>query len=479
MKNINFCEALLLPFCVLALVSCSDNQEPSPDIPEGESGTSEVYISPTVPQGQITVESLKSYTGHFLGAGYDIMGDYISNTSVKSPVLDLNKIEERYISIFGDATGEGDFFSGRDATEFLQSITKFKEFVVPTENKNDLLFTTTITGHDCFKTPYDYSSQYTFASENSGAKIAIQRLSTLNAKWSAWFSDDFRQALEEDSPEAIIEAYGTHVLVTANLGFTVKVIHRSVVADHETDLLRTAEIGMGARKETIFTRPNISIDYPEETVKKNYGGAIVVSFQGGDYKSLPPIQLTPNEVIGDPMSIESWIATSNEETYALTTLSGKDLVPIYDVIADPAKKQEIKAAVIAHIKSHQLTPLETAPIFQATVGKHHRYYTSYRQLSEEKATCQGVIGSVFLYKEPGTIPLYHAFDKDDDRLLLTPSETGTRIIGYVYKDWSNGLDSIYEISDGKGFAYTREQKESYGEQGTWKPTGNSFYTPKI
>lgn len=478
MKSTNLNKVLLIPFCLLTRAGCSDNNH-NQDIPEGEEATSEMYISPTVPQGHITVESLKSYTGEFLGAGYDIMGDYISNTSIRGSVLDLSKIEKEKISIRPSTSGEADLFSGRDATEFLRSFTEFKEFVVPTENKDNLLFTATITRHEGLSTPYDYSSQYTFASENTGARIVLQRLLTLNPKWSAWFTDEFRQALEEDSPEAIIEDYGTHVLVNAHLGYTIKTIHRSVVADHEVNLLSTANTGMGARQKTIFTRPNISIDYPAETVNKNYSGAIIVSFQGGDYKSLPTIQLTPNEVIGDPLDIRPWIATCNEETYALTTLSGEDLVPIYDVIADPAKKQAIKAAVIAHIKSHQLTPLETAPILQATVGQHHRYYTSYRQLSEEKAICQGVIGSVFVKKEPGTIPLYQAFDKDDYRLLLAPSETGTRIIGYVYKDWSNGLDSIYEISDGKGYAYTRESKTNYGEKGSWRQTGNVFYTPKV
>ena len=34
--------------------------------------------------------------------------------------------------------------------EFLRSITEYKKFVVPAENKDDLLFTATITGHKIF-----------------------------------------------------------------------------------------------------------------------------------------------------------------------------------------------------------------------------------------------------------------------------------------------------------------------------------------
>ena len=49
------------------------------------------------------------------------------------------------------------------------------------------------------------------------------------------------------------------------------------------------------------------------------------------------------------MDISPWIQSANEKNRALTTLTGEDLIPIYEVIADPIKKQQIKEAVIAHI----------------------------------------------------------------------------------------------------------------------------------
>lgn len=56
-----------------------------------------------------------------------------------------------------------------------------------------------------------------------------------------------------------------------------------------------------------------------------------------------------------------------------------------------------------------------------------------------------------------------------------------RIIGYVYNNYQSGagLQTIYEISDGTHYAYTTEQKESYGAEGKWLPTGKEFYTKKI
>lgn len=476
MRNFKIYKVLLLCFCLFTFANCSDNDESANDSPGNQPADN--YISPVVPNGHIAVEALRSHTGPFLGAGYDIMGSFLSNASVKGPVLDLNKIGDERITNNKGTSGDGGRFLGRNVEEFLQSFTKSKEFKVPAENRNDLLFTSTITEQENFNTPYDYSSQYSFAFEYSGGKIVIQKLMILSPKWDSWLSDEFRQALEQESPEALIERYGTHILVNAHLGHTVRTLYRSVVADSGNQLLQTIAAGLGARRSTIINYPNITITYPEETVKKNYGGAIVVSLQGGDCDSLPPIRLTPNEVIGDPIILTPWIDTSNEATYALTNLSGDDLLPIYEVITDPIKKQQIKDAVIEHIGSQQLPLQKTSPIYQADDGACHRYYTSFAKLSEKKDVCQGVIGSVFERYEQGTVPLYLSSTKEYDRLSLTPEETGI-VIGYVCEKWNNGLDCIYEITDGKRFAYTREQKETYGEKGSWKPTGKCFYTKKI
>lgn len=470
---------LLLMFCGTSFLfaSCS-NEEDLPETPAEETNNS--YISPAVPQGDIWIESTTSHTEPFLGGGYDIMGSYIDNNSVKEPVLDLSKADIRSRSY---TSGTMNTFMGRDITEFLQSIKTSKNFAVPAENKDDLLCTATITQLMRFKEPYDYSTQYTFIYNDLGASMSITQLvSPKNQDWSSLLTNDFQEALELLSPEDIMDLYGTHVLVEVQLGYTIKTLYCSIVADNESNLLNTANEGMYARRSTIYKSSNISDTYPEKDLKKNYGGTIAISFQGGDPKHLPPINLTKDkrEMIGGPMDISPWIQSANEKNRALTTLTGEDLIPIYEVIADPIKKQQIKEAVIAHIKRHQLSLQQTAPIFQASDGYYHRYYTSYKELTAKADICQGVIGSVFIRHEPGTVPLYLSSDGKNHRLTLKPAPNGDgTIIGYVYEKESDDLNCIYEISDGKNFAYTTEEKDAYGDKGTWKPTGNSFYTKKV
>lgn len=468
---------LLVSLGTSLFASCSDEKEELPCIlPENNDG----YISPAVPQGDIWIEATASRTEPFLGAGYDIMGSYIDNNSVKEPVLDLNKADIRSRSY---TSGTMNIFTGRDITEFLQSINTSKNFAVPAENKDDLLCTATITGLMRFKELYDYSTQYTFVYNDLGASMSTKQLvSPKNQDWSSLLTDDFRKALELLSPEDIMTRYGTHILVEVQLGYTIKTLYCSIVADNESNLLNTARTGMYARRSTVYKSPNIPDTYPEKDVKKNYGGTIAISFQGGDFKRLPSINLTKDkrEIIGGPMDISPWIQSAIEENCALTTLTENDLIPIYDVIADPVKKQLIKEAVIAHIKSHQPSIQQTAPIFQASDGNYHRYYTSYKELTAKADICQGVIGSVFIRHEPGTVPLYLSSDGENHRLSLEPTSNGAgKVIGYVYEKASDELNCIYEISDGKNFAYTTEEKDAYGDRSTWKPTGKSFYTKKV
>ena len=112
---------LWVPFVTSVFASCSDKEE-LPYTPPEE--TNDSYISPAVPQGNSWPEAAMSLTQPFLGAGYDIMGSYIDNNSVKEPVLDLSKIDNERISNLVGSSGVGDSFIGRDMKEFLRSINK-------------------------------------------------------------------------------------------------------------------------------------------------------------------------------------------------------------------------------------------------------------------------------------------------------------------------------------------------------------------
>ena len=210
------------------------------------------------------------------------------------------------------------------------------------------------------------------------------------------------------------------------------------------------------------------ISQPQDRTGKNFGGSVNAIFHGGDPEKLP----TPNS-----FNLSAWnLSFTDKNGTSLTDLYGKDLIPIYDVVSDANKKQQLKESVATYIRNRQFHMLPTAPIIQITDGKCYRFFTAYEEITGETSPCN-VIGSIYTEPITGTTPIYIISTVNGDRLSFSP-ENG-RILGYVYTEQGNATSTLYEISNGINFAYTSEYKSSYGEKEDWKPTGVCFYIPKI
>ena len=480
MKN-QRCKFRVLVMLVMTQFIFSCNNEDD-NISQLDKEPNEIHYSSIVPKGQITIMGSSIPNPSYLGAGYDIMGKYLSNTSVKSAVIDMDKLPEMWVQSIFAAVADAKSYQGEDVNSFLNSMVSRNDIILPNENLGDNLFTQTIEG-----TEYDYSSQYSFTyhlSRYTHERHSINMIpsSTLIFRY---LSDRFKDDLEQCSPIEIIQMYGTHVIFKAHLGSRIGTFYRSVVSgENKIEIMNQ---GLQSREKTIFERQNITITLDPDKVSQNYGGRILVEFKGGDFSALPYISLLPNTVLDDPMNITEWSNSLNESNFALTKLSANDLIPIYTFIEDPVKKQEIKSAVIEYIKSKQLTILKTTPILEVSDGKHNKFFTSYddfRNSFEEGSSyvCNGIIGSLFVEQQPGTVPLYLYSNGTSDRLSLDLNLSDNRnmtikgIIGYVYKENNNRkLDILEEISNGKDYAYVG----SIRKIGNWKKTGNEFYTKRV
>lgn len=477
---------------VMSQTACERNGggEPDPDIPNIKSS---FYVSPTPPKGKVVLIYPNTPTFSYLGRGYDATEAYLSDAAVRCSIIDFNKVPQDAVHILSMPSPYRNRYGGKNMEEFLQSINDGKVFEVPESNRKDFLFTGTILNSEIVKEPYDYSTQYAFAGDEF--LVAHQRESLLlpmENYLSRYFTDRFKEDLQEMQPQELIDIYGTHLLMEVYLGHRIRTLYRAVVTSPESELLHTAGEGLLARQSEIYKLSGVNITVSDKEVSRNYGGAVVVEFCGGDYTKLPHPVLLPNELVNGPMDVTPWRLSVNKENFALVGISNHGLkpVPIYNLIEDPAKQIQVKEAVIQYIKSKQIRQIETAPIIQAFNGKSHRYFTSYSDfetLSDWTYTCHGVIGSVFKKQYPETVPLYLFSDGTNDRLALSEysdipkgySLKGT--FGFVYKDYVSGLQTIYEITDGTHFAYTTESKKTYGsdEGKRWTPTGKEFYTKKI
>ncbi len=465
--------------CAIGLAGCGDEENTGP-VP-GPDDVHDVYLSPSVSRGKTALVK-ERLLPVYLGVGYDVTGEYASNGSLRQKVVDLEKVGGDRVTSLSGMTAEHVSFQGKDYTQLLKSLMEEGKFVSPTGEKSHLLFAHTITRSHIAVTPYDYSSQYAFVLDLSGNRLVRQSLQTLNLNWDTCLSDEFKEALAYSSAREVVEMFGTHLLVRAYLGASVRTLYRSVVAaDGEKAVLYAASRGMEACRSTVVA----SSHAPAEEAKKNYDESIAIAFQGGDYAALADVVVVPGGgILGDPIDITAWLYGVEETNCALAALHGEDLVPLYEVVSDPQKKRQIKEAVVEHIVASQPGRLATSAVFQATDGERYRYACSYKELEGrmDAAFAQnGVLGSVYKVRQEGMVPLYRLSDGQSDCLATArvledrPSMEYAESLGYVYESWEKGTETLYEVSSGEGFAYTPEKKEVYGEKGKWKRTGKEIH----
>lgn len=485
MKTNNFFKIFLLSIFCISLISCNDDDSPSTDNPSPDR-----YDSPYVPKGRITIVKNDVRQEPYLGAGYDIMGSYLDNTSVKGLVIDLTKLESDQIENLAFRQSCSKNYEGYNATDFLKSIMTKNNFNLTGENNNDLLFTGTLTGNEQrFPSPYDYSEQYTFICNQADYTELRQSITVFSGNMLArYLSDAFMENVKTLTPQQIIALYGTHVIRCAYLGNRIRNLYCSIVVSNKKERLSAASYGAEARRQEIYKTPNSQSEVPSDLVAKNYGGTTIMEFNGGDLQKLPPLTVNSNEVVGEPMDISAWRNSLNSSNYTLTTLSGDDLIPLYELVTDQAISNRLKEATVAYIKSGQLAVIKNHPLLQARKDNQYRYFKSFDDFNANAGDGYqpaGVIGSLFDEAQPGTSALYlYSNDKTDylsfDSTLeqeLQMKLKGT--IGYCYTNPQSGSDILYEISDGNHYAYTLEDKAKYGDNGSWKKTGKGIYMEKV
>ena len=132
----------------------------------------------------------------------------------------------------------------------------------------------------------------------------------------------------------------------------------------------------------------------------------------------------------------AWWNSFNEENYTLTKITQNKVLPIYELIADATKKEQVNEGAICSIYKQQIT--STVPLYLYSNGKKQR-------LSVE----------------------------------LLPADTEWQLekeLGYVYASPVEGAIPLYEAENKNDYCYTTEDKQEYGTKGSWKQKGIVCYT---
>ena len=293
----------------------------------------------------------------YLGSGYDVTGAYLSNDCLRENVIDLSKFDEddqpMMIAAFSSS---GSLVSGVDnAWGFLNGLRVAQGLTMEGE-PGDVYFAGTFTDNPLFKEASERGDDYKFLMYIDRYIVYRHQLNMTmypsNAYLERILTDEFKQALAEESAERIVERFGTHVLKKAEMGLNIQSLYRSGLKANTRDEYRFTASMFRRMKEVYYP-----IFWGITDRKATKGGALAVQFHGGNTQQLSAdLARTPLTFEDSSAAIADWWNQSSEDktNLSLAFLQEGDLIPIYKLIPDETKRAEVQRAVKAYIHSHQL-----------------------------------------------------------------------------------------------------------------------------
>lgn len=442
------------------------NTPPTPT-PTPTPVVTDFYISPTCSDCKIEVKTQPGGTiDDVLGHGYDATGVYLSPSSIRPPVIDLDKQRQKNVLQLFQAPSAsfGNSLSGETPNEFLSALMA-NAALSPAGVSNSYYFNGTLNS---------YSTNSTYIMQNNWVRQCIGKILTTQVYIKQTLSDEFIADTTKLKPAALVEKYGTHFLASASMGLSVRSIYSAFVDASSYDKVALANKGSELALLSLQDKlgPDLSLSLAGIN---NFGGTLTMTFSGGDPRL---IQYDPETgVLGD---YSSWQESSDNSNLALITLSDGDLLPISEAISDKSLKEKVDKAAANYVAASKFNANSTLPLLQNSNGRIYRYVTSYDESLQLENMAglksYGMLGSIFRNKVDGTKPLYTYVYSDGSQILslIQPTSEWKRI-GYVMPERSGNTISLYEITDGTRYAYTIEASNSYGPHNEWHPTGMVFY----
>lgn len=422
-----------------------------------------------------------------LGWGIDLTGDYLSLNAVKAPVIDVIKFEKdfstRIVSKGGEPSGQRysykNTFYGNNAVEYIKSIdiSLNADFGEKTGEKKDK-FSNTISGN--FSSKQSYSSNYTFVGQDEcievGKAYFVEKDVSILQKY---LDAGFLYSLANKTPATIVGEYGTHVLLDITLGGKLSLLYRSEVV--KTSKETTAKAGFSIVLSNLGLGGSGSTN--TQLINNNTNAFLYVKSSGGT-RSISESWDFNNGPLKS-VSTSDWNGSVNFANCVVIKI--QKAVPIYDLVADPIKKAQIKAAVEKYMIDRQLEILTPIHRYWSAGLRDHMYLVNRDDAAHEKwYVYEGIEFYGYNEQLPGTVPLYRYWSADlRDHMYKIVMDNNTKykyegIECYVYQKaeentvpvygyWSSKLrDHMYKISKDNNSKYAYEGIQFYAYPGNIK-----------
>jgi len=318
-------------FLVFLFFSCSDS-------------TTEKLSDAIIPNATVTQLEYPTNTGNsgdkatsLLGYGYDATG-FCDSTSGRAKIIDLSSIN--FISE-GMNTSYPTLISGSNFSELTKKISN-------TENNQIPFSGYALSGH------LKSLAKLAFHTDSIDSNFAFSYYSVtvVSPRFRIPYYSDLQKALSLNfqndihllTSQQLVSKYGTHVLTSVILGEKFEVLYSA-----ETNDPIQAEHGLYQRiKQFMGGTWGIYVsDY--ETKSNNTNEKMIYNSIGGNKKMCGIIN--PTDYNPDKLFVDIYSSIKGSSNLQFLEIGKDDLIPLYDLINDPAKKLELKSYIEQYIAS--------------------------------------------------------------------------------------------------------------------------------
>lgn len=387
---------------------------------------------------------------NLLGFGYDITGEFANASAAKFSVIDVQKLENDYstrVLITPMNATIGKITAGINARNYTEGL----QLRVDATYSSVPGFKGTITAR--YNDSTAFSSKFVYSSFDHQIQHNSIKLNASYELLKSYLTPSFLDDVQNQSAAFIVANYGTHILKDIIIGAKLEVLYRSETT--KEDRILAASAGVDVSVKSIF---NISTGYSYNSTQTadNFSHSLHYRTWGGD-PSIHIVGEVPTGSTAPVISIANWKNSSTVENSVLININEGGLIPIYEVISDPAKKAALQSYISQYLSDNQIRIINEPPTKQiyrcynprtnghlltanpgevaglanwyvegpfakmfpdnsitGTVAVHrfyifstntHLYSTNRNELSPDRGRYEGILGYVFSSNTRGTLPL--------------------------------------------------------------------------
>lgn len=343
----NYLILLSAVICCLLLTSCSKDDDSSIE----QFG---LFIEPAHPSGSPVVPKYSEKNP--IGCGYDIMERFFHPASVKSRVIDIERLEKDDPSMITrrkmNYSRSPYICIGIDPFDYCKNLTTSTQNSSLIE-ESKILFTGEVFRNILYSSSTSKPDTYSIGTSKQLVTIMYHSIFPDFAMLKNYLTEEFSKDLDSKNYKYIIEKYGTHILYNIELGGRLDVFYQGRIELNIPYFVDKYKKDFLEERLSSFNKaiPELNEKYKNSRISfKIYDDLFLWQTIGGNETKGVSTYLTNG--MSFTFDLQDWAESIDEETAVL--INGKIDFPIYKILPDGEHKDNLRKAYNEYIEEKSL-----------------------------------------------------------------------------------------------------------------------------